>query len=149
MSMYRHSDKVPMSDIYAEKVKKADQPWPVAPAATPVDANKPKDAQQHRRKGEPVNVVLPRTREWAESLPREVRLPALLRAYPRIANMIAAAWTDSAATSTYLDDLLIDRRGRRQGFPVDVLDELILLRTYYAALHPESPIAWKQTDRRD
>jgi hypothetical protein len=49
--------------------------------------------------------------------------------YPRIANRIASAWRDSEAARASLDDLLIDRRGGRQGFPPFVLAELLHLRT--------------------
>lgn len=148
MSLYRTFGKVPTNDVYADKVKRAEEPRPAAPPSPVIDTSRPQEATQYKRKGEPVNVVLPRTREWAESLPQDLRPTALLRAFPRVANMIAAAWTDSAATSTYMDELLVDCRGRRQGFPADVMDELVALRTYYAGLHPESPTAWKYTNKR-
>lgn len=47
---------------------------------------------------------------------------------PRIANRIANAWHDEQAAVALLDELLIDRRGRRQGFSPFVQAELLRLR---------------------
>ena len=46
--------------------------------------------------------------------------------YPRIARELAERWmTDDI--DAYLDNLLIDTRGNRMGFPADVLDEIMFL----------------------
>jgi len=43
----------------------------------------------------------------------------------------------------YLDDLLIDRRGGRQGFPFDVALEIAGLKDYYeTSIHPTAQTAW-------
>jgi hypothetical protein len=52
----------------------------------------------------------------------------LLQRFPRIANKLARLWGDEKSITDYLDHLLIDRRGKRQGFPPDVLNELLNLR---------------------
>jgi len=87
----------------------------------------------HLRRAQPANEPLPGTMKWIARLPRNIRPMALLRTYPRIANALTVAWPDREAFRAYLYDLLIDRRGNRQGFPADVLRELLALRLYFDA----------------
>ena len=63
--------------------------------------------------------------------------------FPRIANLLAALWQDPNSLRRYVDDLLVDKRGNRQGFPVDVLRELFALRAYYDEMHPRSSRPWE------
>jgi hypothetical protein len=65
---------------------------------------------------------------WFLSLPQDVRPVELLKRYPRIANRLAECWSDARATSHNLDELVLDRRGGRRGFPPQVAQELVLLR---------------------
>lgn len=69
-------------------------------------------------------VLLRDTQQWLGSLPRGVRPVALPQKYARIANELARLWHDEAALHDYLEDLLVDRRGGRQGFPALVQEEL-------------------------
>jgi hypothetical protein len=85
---------------------------------------------RNRRRPQPLNQQLPATARWAASLPVEIRPLALLQGLPRIANRIAHLWPDDASLRQYLDDLLIDRRGRRIGFPPEIHHELLQLRAY-------------------
>ena len=80
------------------------------------------------RKSHPLNQILPATTRWVESLPASSRPIEMLKSYPRIANRIASAWRDLRTAQDVLDELLIDHRGRRQGFPAFVLMELLRLR---------------------
>lgn len=64
-------------------------------------------------------------------LPAQIRLAALRGSFPRIVNHIAAVWDDPRAFDNYIDSLLIDTRGKRQGFPFPVIAELAELRTYH------------------
>jgi hypothetical protein len=82
------------------------------------------------------------------SLPPDVQPTALLHHYARIANVIAAAWRDSKALRSYMDCLLDDDRGNRQGFPRDVLRELLALREYYDSVDPEKPPIWADVPKR-
>ena len=86
---------------------------------------------RHLRKATPTKRVFPRTRLWAERLPSDVRPIALLRRYPRIANLIASVWGAPECLNTYMESLLTDQRGNRRGFPPDVLQDLVSLRRYY------------------
>jgi len=68
-------------------------------------------------------------RRWIESLPADERPTALATQYPRIANRLALCWNDAALVGKVLDDLLVDRRGGRRGFPPAVRQDLLRLRT--------------------
>lgn len=83
------------------------------------------------RKAEPANVVLPATRRWASELPAGIEPLALQRRFPRIANRLANAWQDPSACRLIFEDLLVDRRPGRQGFPPDVLHDLLRLRAHF------------------
>jgi hypothetical protein len=93
------------------------------------------------RKRHPYNEPLPFTMRWAATLPIECRPIALLRKYPRIANLLARDWNDPLECQRYLDELLIDRRGGRRGFPADVHGDLLALRDFYRDRHINLPTA--------
>jgi len=101
-----------------------------------------------RRRLAPINEPLPTTFKWLARLPRIVRPLALLRRYPRIANNMAGAWGDPKAFRAYLDDLLIDRRGNRQGFAPEIQRELVLLRFHYEEEHPVLLDAYSDVTKR-
>ena len=90
----------------------------------------------NRRALQPLNQRLPATARWAASLPDEVQPLGLLQSLPRIANTIAHLWQDNAALRAYLDDLLVDRRGGRRGFPPEIQNELLVLREYCEGRFP-------------
>jgi len=81
------------------------------------------------RRARPLDELLPATQRWAAALPDAVRPVELLRAYPRIANRLALACNDPKAIREVLNDVLIDRRGGRRGFPTSVLSELLKFRS--------------------
>jgi hypothetical protein len=132
MSIYRKFDREPSNDMHARPVKRVDPPQPTAPPAS------------SPRGGPPVD-PMPLTIEWAAKLPGDVRPMALIRAFPRIANFIAANWPTPTSLSPYLDELFVDRRGNRRGFPPDVMEELFALRAYYEELHPTHDRRWDQS----
>jgi hypothetical protein len=70
---------------------------------------------------------------WLSQLPPEVRPRALAVQYPRIFNKIAELWGRPLLCEKYLDELLMDERGTRQGFPADVAAELTALKTHFIA----------------
>lgn len=72
---------------------------------------------------------------WMDTLPAEVRPAALAAQYPRVVNRLALCWRDPALTRQVFDSLLVDRRGRRRGFPAAVRDELLALRAHSQS-HP-------------
>ena len=84
----------------------------------------------NRRRVQPLNQQLPATGKWLASIPTEIQPLALAQKFPRIANNLARLWQDRVALHDYLDDLVVDRRGGRQGFPPEVHSELLVLRDY-------------------
>ncbi|HEV8314188.1 MAG TPA: hypothetical protein VGQ23_14060 [Burkholderiaceae bacterium] len=72
-----------------------------------------------------------KARNWLERLPDEMRPRELCTRFPRIANQLAACWDDIGLIDHLLQDLLIDRRGGREGFPAEVIKDLALLYEYH------------------
>lgn len=83
------------------------------------------------RKPPPVEYLLPDTEEWIDLLPPAMFPGALATHYPRIVNLIAMLWKNRIGCPLYFDELLIDRRGGRQGFPQAVKLDLLRLRDYW------------------
>ena len=100
----------------------------------PTEAELPCGSTRQRRLS-PVAALLPTTQEWLDALPRRVQPYLLCRLYPRIANLIAAKWSDTEALRAYFDGLLIDRRRGRRGFPLEVLNDLCVVLDYHATLY--------------
>ena len=68
---------------------------------------------------------------WLEQLPPEVRPKELAIQYPRIFNKIVELWRRPLLCEKYLDELLMDERGTRKGFPEDVATELTVLKNHF------------------
>ena len=77
-------------------------------------------------------------RHWLRSLPARRRPLRLCTDYPRVANRLAWCWPDAELSAQAIDDLLIDRRGGRRGFPPLVQRELRRLREFNAAQRVET-----------
>ncbi|MEO7031323.1 MAG: hypothetical protein ABI351_05185 [Herbaspirillum sp.] len=70
------------------------------------------------------------TVRWLFQQSKEHLPKMLAREYPRIVNQIADLWERPDTCIRYLDDLLIDQRGTRQGFPLRIVQELTRMRTF-------------------
>lgn len=68
---------------------------------------------------------------WLMSLPPASRPLILARKFPRIANELALIWGDTATCEMKLNSYLIDERGNRLGFPIDVAKDLMDLKAYF------------------
>ena len=68
--------------------------------------------------------------KWLAVLPPQARPLELCRTYPRIGNQVAALWANPAVLSDFLADLLIDKRGGRQGFPDGIALEISQLQEH-------------------
>jgi hypothetical protein len=145
MSIYRRLDGLPSRDIDAVQTKRK---TPAQSQATSPHGASSQEGQESLRKASPASAPLPRTFEWVASLPADVQPTALMRHYPRIANVIAAAWRDSKALRSYMDCLFTDNRGNRQGFPPDVLGELLALRAHYDTVDTANPPIWVDIPKR-
>jgi hypothetical protein len=152
MSSYRRLDA---SLAITDDVRDAVYPFRTVKGTTraqlePAKGRSGEETYKHRRKSEPANIPLPRTLAWADELPPRVRPVALMRQFPRIANLIAAAWEDLVQFEIYMDSLLTDKRGGRKGFPSDVIAELGALDIYRHTVQGCAlpAIAWSDVGRR-
>jgi hypothetical protein len=142
MALYRNLSSAVLSDLRLFDEDGGSTPATTTPA-------RPLDWSTLRRAA-PNNELLKHTAAWFSSLPPDVQPKALVAQYPRIANALCAAWREPQAFKDYMDELLIDRRGGRKGFPADVLRDLLALRTHFHTVHPESlnvgltPLNWEK-----
>jgi hypothetical protein len=134
-SIYRGWRNVP-ADVQVQDVAVAGKTSPRS------GENQPTQNHARLRRAAPVDMLLPRTAAWIESLPAPVRPQTLASQFARIANQLCATWHDPESCRRYLQELLIDRRGNRKGFPMTVLRELLALRHHYATLHPAPESRW-------
>ena len=87
------------------------------------------------RKAKPARRLLPLSEKWLDALPTDVFPGGLAEQYPRIVNYIAVQWNDLRWCPAYFEELLVDRRGGRQGFPVDVARDLQKLHDFWHGGH--------------
>jgi hypothetical protein len=69
--------------------------------------------------------------QWVLAFPGTVRPLALAKRYPRIANVLAKAWAYPAAFEARLAEYMLDDRGTRQGFPLDVARDFAKLKDHF------------------
>ena len=128
-SIYRTlGDRVPKNDVHCVERHVLDigmvQQEPAPPAR--------EQDWSRQRKATPPEHLLAATLIWLTNLPVQVQPTATRDAFPRIANTLATLWHKPDALRDYLNDLLIDHRGGRRGFPFAVLQELHTLNDYHA-----------------
>jgi hypothetical protein len=82
------------------------------------------------------------------SLDRHVFLSVLPAQFPRVLNRIADVWNRPLVADQMFDDLLLDGRGGREGFPSSVIQELTCLRAYHLVLYPKKIDPWVQAHLR-
>ena len=68
---------------------------------------------------------------WLEQLPAPLRPMQLAQTYPRIVNRLARLWDSPQPCLAYFEELRIDWRIGRQGFPMPISLELNELCAYY------------------
>lgn len=78
--------------------------------------------------------------------PNEDPRCALERKFQRIADKIAESWP-RADCATYIDSLIVDTRGGRQGFPPEVVSELFVLHALLEGQHPPQRDRWEGSIR--
>jgi hypothetical protein len=131
MSIYRFGRRISYNDLHEFSTTQA------PPQQHGGAAYDPNADWTRSRKAMPSDKLLPATHAWLAALPAGVRPEVLPGRYARIANWLCATWNDPAAFNRYAEDLVIDRRGgRRQGFPLPIIDELNALFDHYNRLHP-------------
>lgn len=91
----------------------------------------PKWAEQ-RKPPIPSDVALQaETQDWLVAMPERVRPRHLPHQFPRVANKIFSAWKRPEICIKVFDELMMDSRGTRKGFPLEVAREITNLRVYY------------------
>lgn len=145
LMVYRKLDGLPVRNIGAEAL---DSKLGVSSLPKPASSAQSGERAIARRRQTPNSDPLPLTFKWIAKLPRSVQPLALLRQYPRIANMMAGTWQDPQSCRAYLHDLLTDRRGSRKGFPAEIVRELVRLRVHYEHLNPPLLDVYKDVNKR-
>jgi hypothetical protein len=85
----------------------------------------------------PTSVDLELTEEakrFMASLDLSVRPIETAKQFPRIVNRIASLWKKPFLMDGYFEDLLIDKRGNRQGFPLRIAGEITALQAHYSTI---------------
>ena len=121
-------DAIPFEKVTVGEAKAITAPEPAAPK--PSQKNWKHRRVQERpldQSGPDIKLLHP----WIAQLPAEVRPKSLIIQYPRIANRLAELWRHPIACEKYLNELMIDGRGDRQGFPSEVAQELAALQIYF------------------
>jgi hypothetical protein len=132
MSIYRTIDGLKpgsiQTDMVTQNVVESGLPKPEPDRLDPIQA----PDWSSKRRAAPVDELMKGTLRWATTLPAELRPQALMNKFPRVANLVAACWKEPKSFHICMNDLVvvIDRRGKRQGFPPEVLIELVNLQTY-------------------
>lgn len=76
------------------------------------------------------------TFKWMASLPAKSRPYELAKQFPRIANRLAEAWDRPQMCERYLDELILDSRGDRKGFPPGIAAEVTALKAHFLRAEP-------------
>ncbi|AMO98891.1 hypothetical protein CAter282_0985 [Collimonas arenae] len=71
------------------------------------------------------------TYDWLIALPTEIWPLWLIKHYPRIANHFAEVWRQRSSCEALFSELLLDQRGARTGFPVEVSREIMALKQHF------------------
>ena len=123
--------------VSVEEARRALEGEPTKPGASQLTV---------KRTQTPKEPLLDVTRTWLASLPEEICPMELARQFPRIANRLRHLWKQVARCEEYLDDLLVDRRGTRKGFPPKIVQELEALREHHVLLYPSGRSPWDHVE---
>jgi hypothetical protein len=88
------------------------------------------------------------TANWFATLPPDIRPHELARRFPRIANQLCLLWRRPRQCEEYMQGLLVDERGGRQGFPLKVALEIAQLAEHYRVIYPYSQSVWDSAGQR-
>ena len=87
--------------------------------------------------------------QWLASLPQRVQPRETARRFPHIVNKLANLWASPQSCRLYFDDLLMDQRGDRQGFPLGIASEIVGLKDHYdCVVHPTPQTLWEDISTR-
>ncbi len=126
----------------SEARKALDETGPAAHAAP----RKEEHWEEQRKEPSTSEALSDEANAWMSELPESVRPRQLALRYARLANRLCKVWLEPARCERLLDDLMIDRRGGRKGFPLAVANELATLREHYFNLHHQGKSAWEHVE---
>ena len=93
------------------------------------------DFKELRRSSEEADFALSdEARTWLASIEDGVRPEHVAASRPRLVNEIAKLWRRPRELNQYFDELLMDKRGNRDGFPMEVISELNELKEYFQTI---------------
>ena len=101
---------------------------------------------ESKRSAAPSEPLSDEASAWLNELPAAVQPRQLALRYARLANKICKLWKEPLKCERLLDDLMMDRRGGRKGFPLQVANELATLRDHYFRLHHQGKSAWEHVE---
>jgi hypothetical protein len=84
-----------------------------------------------------------------DALARKCPLSQLPARFPGVLDRIAAVWHQPTIAERCFEELLLDMRGSRAGFPPEVLRELLALRNYNSSrIAPKKVDPWQEMHLR-
>lgn len=87
--------------------------------------------------------------QWLSALPQRLQPRETASKFPHIVNKLASLWSSPPSCRTYFDDLLMDHRGDRRGFPLTVASEIAGLKDHYdSVVHPTPQSLWDEISTR-
>ena len=102
-----------------------------------------------RRRPQAPEQLAGETIEWLAALPANVRPRSLPIQFTRITNTLGRRWRTPTRCLAYLDDLLIDKRGNRRGFPLGIVLEIAALKNYIETVsNPAPQTVWDEVSAR-
>ena len=101
------------------------------------------------RAAQDAEALAPQTARWMALLPADVQPHNLSQKYARIANRLCLLWQSPVECLQYLEDLLMDRRGSRHGFELDIAMELAGIKDHFETQVSHVPqTTWDQIIER-
>jgi hypothetical protein len=101
---------------------------------------------EEKRTQAPAEALTDEANAWMAELPESARPRQLALRYARLVNRLCNVWKEPLKCERLLDDLMMDRRGGRKGFPLNVANELATLRDHYFKLHHQGKSAWEHVE---
>jgi hypothetical protein len=87
--------------------------------------------------------------QWLAALPQRLQPRETAARFPHILNKLASLWSLPHSCRLYFDDLLMDHRGDRRGFPLKVASEIVGLKDHYdSVVHPTPQSLWDEISTR-
>ena len=93
-------------------------------------------------------ILASETHRWIHSIPSSLHPKQLCRNHPHLANRLALCWGDALRVQAFIDDVLIDKRGNRQGVSERVRTELLRLKKFHDREMRASWWPWRASTRR-